>query len=244
MNRQTYLDKVFGCWLGKSVGGTIGGPLEGRKEFLDVPMRFPEKNVENDDLDLQLVWLHLLEEKGFRLSADEFADAWLRHITYPWDEYGVAIANLKMGLAPPASGFYNNWFKDCMGAPIRSEIWAVLFPGRPAVAGYYAYLDAQVDHWDEGVYGEVFLACLESLAFAESDLRSAIASALGFLPTSSEVRKVVELAVSLAEEGKTLDDARETILERFGHHNFTHCVQNIGFTVLGLCLSRAVWLRR
>ena len=89
MNASTYLDKVYGCWLGKSVGGTIGGPLEGNKGFLEVPLRFPETNIDNDDLDLQLVWLHLLREKGLGLSAEDFARAWLEHITYPWDEYGV-----------------------------------------------------------------------------------------------------------------------------------------------------------
>jgi hypothetical protein len=30
---KQYLDKVNGCWLGKSIAGTIGAPLEGRKEL-------------------------------------------------------------------------------------------------------------------------------------------------------------------------------------------------------------------
>jgi hypothetical protein len=57
-----------------------------------------------------------------------------------------------------------------MGAPIRSEIWACIFPGTPEIAGYYAYIDSSVDHWYEGVYGEIFLSVMESLAFIESDI--------------------------------------------------------------------------
>ena len=43
-------------------------------------------------------------------------------------------------------GWNNNYFKDCMGSPIRSEIWACLAPGCPEVAARYAFLDAIVDH--------------------------------------------------------------------------------------------------
>ncbi len=243
MDADTYYDKVYGCWLGKSIGGTIGGPLEGRKEFLDVPLEFPSSSIANDDLDLQLVWLNLLREEGLHISPEDLARAWLEHVTYPFDEYGVAIANLKMGLGPPLTGAYNNFFRDCMGAPIRSELWAALFPGRPAVAGHYAYLDAQVDHWDEGVYGEVFFACLESLAFVGSDVEGLIAGALEFLPTTSEVRGAVELVVELVKRGRGLREARDAVLERYGRPNFTHCVQNIAFTVLGLLHGEGDFLR-
>lgn len=234
MERKVCFDKVYGCWLGKNIGGTIGGPLEGRKEFFDLPLKFSDEVLPNDDLDLQLVWLDILRKKGTKITSKEFADAWLNNITYPWDEYGVAIANLKMGLVPPVSGYYNNWFKNGMGAPIRSEIWACIFPGKPEIAGYYAYQDASVDHWDEGVYGEVFLSCFESLAFIEDDIEKLIKDSIQFIPESSKVRKVAEFSVKIFKQGKSLKEARDTIIEEFGHSNFTDCVQNIGFTVIGL----------
>ena len=59
--RTDYKDKMLGCWIGKSIGGTIGGPLEGNTNFLDLPYEYPKVNIDNDDLDLQLVWLHQLE---------------------------------------------------------------------------------------------------------------------------------------------------------------------------------------
>ena len=33
LNRETYLDKVLGCWAGKNIGGTLGAPMEGRREI-------------------------------------------------------------------------------------------------------------------------------------------------------------------------------------------------------------------
>ena len=38
---ETYLDKVWGCFLGKCIGGTAGGPAEGRKELFDTEWDVP-----------------------------------------------------------------------------------------------------------------------------------------------------------------------------------------------------------
>jgi hypothetical protein len=32
---DAYRDKTLGCWMGKNAGGTLGGPVEGRKEILN-----------------------------------------------------------------------------------------------------------------------------------------------------------------------------------------------------------------
>ncbi|MDD3925649.1 MAG: ADP-ribosylglycohydrolase family protein, partial [bacterium] len=62
-----YSDKIYGCWLGKSIGGTMGLQMEGSEEFLTGPLELPCRMEANDDLDLQLVWLDLLNEKGVRI---------------------------------------------------------------------------------------------------------------------------------------------------------------------------------
>jgi len=173
--KEKYYDKIYGCFLGKSIGGSIGGPFEGRKEFIDLPYKMPDEILANDDLDLQIVWLDLLRKKGVKIDSNDLTKAW-ENIEYPFDEYGVAKFNLKLGLTPPITGIYNNWFSECMGAPIRSEIWACVFPQKPEIAGYYAYLDSSVDHWNEGVYGEIFLAVIESIAFEEKNIEKCVKS--------------------------------------------------------------------
>lgn len=105
---------------------------------------------------------------------------------FPWDEYAIAIRNLKNGIRPPFSGSYDNWFVDGMGAAIRSEIWACLAPGNPELAAKFAYQDACVDHSGNGMWAEVFLAAMESAAFVESDVRRIIEIASpASLPTAS-----------------------------------------------------------
>jgi len=243
IDEKVYYEKVYGCWLGKSIGGSIGTPLEGEKEFINLPYEFPKEILANDDLDLQLVWLDILKKKGIKINSQDLAEGWRNNITYPFDEYGVAKANFKLGFLPPITGIYNNWFKNCMGAPIRSEIWACISPGKPEIAGYYAFQDASVDHWNEGVYGEIFLSVLESIVFVENNIEKAIDESVEFLPDTSKVYQVVKFTYSLHREGKDLKEIREKIIEKFGHHNFTDCVQNIGFIILGLLKGEGDFLK-
>ena len=96
-------------------------------------------------MDLQLVWLHVLQDKGLNLNVNDLAEAWLEHITYPFDEYGVAISNLKKGLRPPISGYHNNF--STMGLGLLSALKFGLYQsGQPLKAMEYAYQDAVVDH--------------------------------------------------------------------------------------------------
>ena len=115
LDRAEYLDKVYACWLGKNVGGTLGAPYETRKYVnnLDFFSPVPKEPAPNDDLDIQLVWLQMLEEKGLPPRLPWFAEYWSRHLTaYPWNEYGFCARNLERGLMPPFSVWFENYYVD------------------------------------------------------------------------------------------------------------------------------------
>lgn len=233
---STYRARVLACWLGKAVGGTLGMPFEGVDGPLDLEFYqpVPTEMLPNDDLDLQVVWACVLDRLDpVRVDRHDLAQAWLDHIDFPWDEYGVALRNLKNGLHPPLSGSFDNWFINGMGAPIRSEIWACLAPGDPQLAAAYAYEDACVDHADEGVWGEIFLAALESAAFTHNDPQVLLDSALMPLPVTSHVRRAVnDTRLWWAQTGDWRA-VRERIVEFYGHENFTDAPMNLAFTILG-----------
>ncbi|MGI6081549.1 MAG: ADP-ribosylglycohydrolase family protein [Limnochordia bacterium] len=237
----TYRNKIYGGWMGKNIGGTLGGPLEGRKELMsyDFYPRLGELPLPNDDLDLQLVWLHALETYGPRLSAVELAEQWKEHVFFPYDEYGYALTNMRRGMTPPVSGWYSNPFTDCMGAPIRSEIWAMIAPGKPELAAYYAYQDGITDHaGGEGVYGEMFFAAIESAAFVEHDPQRLLEVGLGVIPSECRTAQAVKDTMRWHAEGLDWITTREKIIEAHGHINFTDAPQNIAFTVLGLLYGK------
>ena len=63
---RKFYDKVYGGWLGKCLGGAAGAPVEGIKRLItDIDYRdVIRPDLPNDDLDLQLLWLEVMEEKG------------------------------------------------------------------------------------------------------------------------------------------------------------------------------------
>jgi ADP-ribosylglycohydrolase len=231
----TLRDRVLGCFLGKSIGGTLGMPFEGVPDRLSLTYYdpVPTEPAANDDLDLQLIWLLMAERHGGSLRHEHFAQAWLDHQAFPPDEYGVALYNLRRGVMPPLSGTHGNWFVDGMGAAIRSEIWACLCPGRPAAAASLAWLDATVDHAGDGVRAEMFLAALQSALFT-SPLHDAFDAALSVLPPGGRLAPLLRELLDQRRRGVTLDAAREHIFAVADSPNFTDCVLNVGFIVLGL----------
>ena len=62
LNRAVLRDKIHACWIGKNIGGTMGTPYEGRQQINDIQGFSTPAGVvlPNDDLDLQLVWLHAM----------------------------------------------------------------------------------------------------------------------------------------------------------------------------------------
>ncbi len=239
INQAAYRDKVYACFLGKNIGGTMGAPFEGQVENLQVTgfTSKPGEPLPNDDLDLQLVWLRAVEEVGAAsLTANDLAWYWTRYIYPDWNEYGTAKNNLKMGFLPPMSGEFNNtaWHHS-NGAWIRSEIWACLAPGCPELAVKYAIMDASIDHGvSEGTVAEIFTAALESIAFTEPSLRQAIDRALSCIPSDSRVARQLRLVEEEFDKGTPWRDLREQIVALNADWGWFQAPGNLAFAVMGL----------
>ena len=234
---QNFLDKVHGCWYGKCLGGAAGAPVEGIKKVIDVG-DFTEifnPDLPNDDLDLQLLWLDVLKEKGTIINSCDLADAWVEKCWYPFSEYGYFLKNYMRGIKPPYSGIINNsFFKEGMGCPIRSEIWGIISVGNPELASQYAYMDACLDHADNSVYAEQFLSVIESMAFVENDMDKLIMSGMTYIPEDSKLHRCFEMIINMHKKGESWLSARREVLNKYSHPDFTNVVQNLGFVLIAL----------
>lgn len=241
LNRNTYLDKLHACWLGKNIGGTIGAPYEGTRSSEPMDVRgFTTQQGEplpNDDLDLQLVWLAAMEEVGpGHLDVNLLAEYWLDWIPPHWNEYGIAKTNLRLGLLPPLSGELDNekW-KTSNGAWIRSEIWAGLSPAAVDGAIRYAAMDAMVDHGvSEGTCAEIFTAAMQSAAYVKSDIRVLLEIALSKIPSDSMVSQTVRLVMELYDEGIDYIETRNRVIDFNKSLGWFQAPGNLGFVVIGL----------
>ncbi len=241
LNYQVYKDKVYACWIGKNIGGTMGTPYESLREMQNIKGFVTEKNVvlPNDDLDLQLVWLTALERCGARaINAQLLGEYWVHFVTPHWNEYGIGKANMKVGIMPPLSGDAFNTWRDSNGAWIRTEIWSCLAPGDPDLAAKYAYEDACVDHGaaGEGTIAAVFVAAMQSAAFFESDIRRLINIGLSKIPEESRMYQSIKLIMKYYDDGMDYVSARNAILNANSDigDGWFEAPTNVAYAILGL----------
>lgn len=231
-----YLQTVRSVWIGKFIGGTLGAPLEGWKRLnsVDVDQDIPTLLAENDDTDLQILWVHALEEHGIHLTSQHLLQEWMEHVRAPWGEYGIAFANWERGILPPDSGRIDNWFfGNGMGCPIRSEIWGMICPGAPQLAARYAEMDAQLDHIDCSVEAEKFLAAMEASLFFEKDIHQLIKIGKSVVDPKSRFLNLIDDVLSWSDQYEW-QQVRHLILIHYGHPDMTNSLQNMGFILLGL----------
>ena len=239
LSEREYKDKVMACWIGKNIGGTMGGPYEGSRKVLDVKGFSTPKGepLPNDDLDLQLVWLFALETLGPRnVNAQSLGEFWLSYIPPHWNEYGVGKANMKMGIPAQVSGDYKNEWLNSNGAFIRSEVWACVCPALPELAVQYALNDGSIDHGaGEGTIAEAFVAALQSSAFVLS-LNESIDVALKCIPAESRMAKSIKLVRECYESGKTWLEARNAVFEQNSDlgDGWFEAPSNVAYAVIGM----------
>lgn len=239
LNRNTVRDRIYACWIGKSMGGTMGTPYEGKRDLLDIQgfVTKPGEVLPNDDLDLQLVWLKAVQDLGPKAVNERvLGEYWLTYIGPNWNEYGIGKGNLREGFVPPLSGELNNdaW-KHSNGAWIRTEIWACLFPANPEVAIRFAYYDACVDHgYGEGTYAAIFIAAMESAAFVIQDVNHLLELGLSKIPSDCRVARAVRLVMNEYAKGTDWKTVRQMLVEDSADIGWFQAPANVAYVVLGL----------
>lgn len=237
-----FVDKVYGCWIGKCVAGTIGAPYEGYKGIMNVEYTpsMIDNMLPNDDLDLQVLWLDVIEKKGTNFTSLDLAEAFFNLCDYSPGEYATFRKNYDLGIMPPLSGkFNNNYYIEGMGCPIRSEIWACLAPGDAKLATELAAMDGCLDHYGESIIAEQYLAALESLAFTDKwDIKPLVIRALNYIDEKSRVYELVSKVVDWCDQSDNWRYVFGRILRDYGHADCTNMYQNIGITLMALLLGK------
>ena len=98
-----FCDRVYGCFMGKCIAGTVGAPYEGYKGIMDVqytPELFGQaqtqsETVPNDDLDLQVLWLEVIEKNGPNFTSEDLAKAFYEKCPYAPGEYATFKKKLR-----------------------------------------------------------------------------------------------------------------------------------------------------
>ena len=235
-------DRILGGWLGKNIGGALGGPFEGWTrqriaetygEITDYVTKPP--STLNDDTAYEILALHVVERKGRGFTPRDIGLEWVERIPTSYTAERVAIANMKRGIMPPDSALVDNPYREWIGGQMRGEVWGLLCPGRPADTIEYAYRDSVVSCDRNGVYGELYDAALIAAAFVESNPRALLESCLTFVPKRSRFTEVVQDSIRWCDESKSwLEAWQKAEASHAGRYHPVHTFPAICAVVIGL----------
>jgi len=243
IDSAAYVDRVKGAWLGKCIGTALGDPVEGwtseaiRKAHGRIDRYLVDPKTENDDTAYPILVLHTLDEFGAGFTSEQLALEWVEHLPFAYTAEQVALENIKAGLMPPESRWRGNPCGAWVGGQMRGEIHGLIAPLSPDVAAQYAFRDAVISHYREGLHGEVYAAVLISLAFGSPPTEDLLRQALAFVPKGSSLAATVEQAIDWCHRYGEWEGVARAIERGLEKYHWIHTLPNVACVICGLLLG-------
>ena len=218
----------------------IKSPFELRYEksaFQDYTKEGMHQVPVDDDITYTLLGLLIAEDYGLDFTTEDVGKAWLRYLPYACTAEDIALKNLRKQIPAHQTADIENPYCQWIGADIRSDPFAYLFPGWPEKAAEKAYQDAYLSHRRNGIYGEMFFAAAISAAFAVDDPMDAIRIGLTEIPADCSLANDITWALQMAPSIKNYEDARHQVDQRFWGMSPAHTNNNACLTIFGLSLG-------
>jgi len=190
----------------------------------------------DDDLDYTILNLLIYENYGSSFDTADIGEMWLLHLPYKsvYTAERAAYRNLVIGLKPPNTATYLNPYREWIGAQIRADLWGYISPGKPEQALSYAFRDASLSHTKNGIYGELYVASLISLAFHYTDPSDLILEGLKSIPSKSRLSEAVRFVLDLYRKGLSWLEALDQILIRYSGYHPVHTLNNAAIVTASL----------
>jgi ADP-ribosylglycohydrolase len=170
----------------------------------------------DDDYYYEMVALRGLEKYGINMTVEQLGQQWAENSAGSWGSSEQARLLLKRGLKAPFTGHprYNKlWFT--IGPQFSSDIYGLLAPAMPNLAGRLAREFGHVNGYAEGTDGAVFMAGMVSLAFSETDPSKIVRKATQLIHPSSPYRQCLDQVISMGDQGKTAAEVAKAVEDRW-----------------------------
>jgi len=240
VSNTSFKEQIRRGWLAQIIGGAYGTALEGysstnlQKQFGSLNRYIREPNTYNDDLTYELAFLNAFMNKGFEITSQDIALEWVALVPFGWSAEEIALKNIEAGIMPPLSGYFNNPYREWIGAQMRGAVCGMVAPGNPNMAARLAFMDGEVSHHNNGVIGEVFNAIMVSLAFTYQEVRKLVIDAISMVPNDSEYYQIINNALHSAIKHLNWESAWKAIEPDFIKYNWIHAYPNAAAEVIAL----------
>jgi ADP-ribosylglycohydrolase len=192
--------------------------------------------VRDDDIDYTIINLHILENYGLTFTTMNVGETWLHLLPYlqVYTAERAAYRNLVNGLEPPETATYMNPYREWIGAQIRADMWGYVAPGNPELAAELAYKDAQLSHVKNGIYGEMFVSAMISVAFTTDNIGEVIEAGLSVIPRKSRLAEAIKDVIGWSRKYSDWRDTLSRIYEKYGNYHPVHTINNAAIVLMGL----------
>ncbi len=261
--QKDYIERVYAGVLGKLIGVYLGRPFEGwtyeriMEELGPIKYYVNEKLgdplvVTDDDVAGTFTFLRALEdhELSSSLTSEDIGKTWLNYLVEKrsvlwWGGNGsssehTAWLNLKNGVPAPDSGSIavnGLTIAEQIGAQIFIDGWALVAPGKPALAAKFAKNAGSVSHDGESVYAAMLWAAMEAEAFSEKNVDHLLDVGLSQIPLDCLIAKLI---TDVRKWHKLLPnwlDCRQKIADNYGYdkyHGNCHVIPNHALMIMAL----------
>jgi hypothetical protein len=193
-------DRIEGGWAGQMIGVSYGAPTEFRYRNQIIPEeKLPEwtpdkikNSLNQDDLYVDMTFAKVLDDKGLNATTEDFG-AMFREAKYQlWHANLAARRALQRGVSAKLSGTpkYNVHAND-IDFQIEADFIGLMAPGLPQASNDIAWRAGRVMNYGDGIYGGMFVSCMYSAAFFESDPRRLVEAGLACIPSASPYAKLI-----------------------------------------------------
>lgn len=219
LTRVDYEDRVHAAWLGQIIGVLVTLPYEHNVSSVLPLAAFPKPYaaaIADDDWYYEMVAVRGFEAHGPGMTVAQLGALWQKHNCGTWGSSKYALEAMRRGVAPADAGLSANnrlWFT--IGPMFSCELYGVVAPGDPNLAGRLARDLGRINGHAEGLDAGVFSAGVVSLAFREPDSRQVVREAAKLIHPDSPMRQALDLVVRTAEAGATFADVCNAVEDRW-----------------------------
>ena len=176
----------------------------------------------DDDTNYTVLALRLLEEFGDSFHCENVMENWLLAMPalHACTAERVAIQNTLNMCLPPESGSFRNPYREWIGAQIRGDFYGYINPGDPKKAAEMAYRDAAVSHTKNGIYGEMYIAAMISLAYVSDNGMKICEEAAEQIPPASRLAEAIRQVMEIRKKNGTFEDVIDLVHKRYREEIF------------------------
>jgi hypothetical protein len=179
----------------------------------------PDKMSDQDDLYVEFMFLHSINEHGLDVTATGLAEDWLRYLSRDrvWGANREAHDNFSRGIWPPDSGHPDNTpYPNAIDFQIESDLFGLINPGMPMASNVWCDKVGHMMNYGDGVYAGMAVAAMYGEAFFENDPRKLVEHSLTVIPPESNYARMVRDVLDLHDEYPDWQDAWHVLWSKWG----------------------------